>query len=171
MSKRLQEPQHSPYVSDGIQHGQPEWKIGGRLIRCNSSYFDEYLSRTGQLHGHFRWLNSRAIRHGEISRHLDAYYCAVLSKFILKTEFCEGSRGSDAPEGNHRGNTLDTAADSDKLSMLICIFETADDSEVVAIRFAPQMIRMRPYDTFPSFRLRPLMAVSKFFRLSASLTT
>ena len=157
MNIRFEDSEDLSHLTHTVEHGQAKREIRGGLIRSYPSYFDEYLGCSGELHIHFRLVENCAITHREILRKHEADYCVVLSKFSVgvDSEVCEGSGANDAPEGKYSGDILDPTTDYDKVSMLICVFETADDSEDVAIRFGPQTIRLRLYNTCPSFRSQP----------------
>ena len=156
MSVRLQKAQHSPDIADGVQHGQAEGEIGGRLIRSQLSYFDQYRGCSGELHVHFRWQDNRAVRVDRLIRQFEADYCVVLSKLMdTKTEVTPVAINGGIADSEICGDASYPTTDSNKLSMLISVFETTDDAKDSSICLGPQVIRLQPYDQCQSFWRQP----------------
>jgi hypothetical protein len=127
----------------------------GRLITSDPSYLDQYLSGANEMHIHFGWLDRRPVRTGDSIRgEVISNYCVILQKIF------PFSQGLVVPEFNvpiHtevNGKFPPATTNSNKLTMLISVFEAVDDSQDVAVSISPLLVRLQIYDECPSLRVQ-----------------
>ena len=132
---RLHSSEESPNRNYEAQRGVAEREIGTRLISSWTSRFDEYFCGASDLHIHFAWQDGRAIG-GTTRDVIKGEYCAVLRKFVRRN-----GRVDDLASfaTNSRGDTGATHASTDenKLTVLVRVFEAADDSDWVSAGVLP----------------------------------
>ncbi|MCH8992106.1 MAG: hypothetical protein IIA44_10220, partial [Acidobacteria bacterium] len=150
----LQQTQDSAHRIDCAKQGHAEWEIRGSLIPSYPSYYDKYLNGSGELHIHFGWVDNRAIGSQATGRRFPSNYCAVLSKVGRPRSDEDGLDIRTMAANNESGNKiLHTAADNNKLTVLIRVIEAANDTERISVGVRPQLIRLRRYDACLGVRM------------------
>ena len=159
-NKELQPLENFPHIEECTVHDRIEQVGIGRLVPSYPSYLDQYLSAAGEMHLHVGWLDKRPIGMGnsigrEIGREIIRDYCIVLEKLCSSGQDLMELNRLEATHGKVEGKVLPTATNSNKLTVLISVFEATDDSQDVEMRIAPMIVRLHIYDECPSLWMQP----------------
>ena len=141
--------QNPPHIRESQQHGFAESEVIGSSIPSYPSYFDQYLSSSGELHLHFGLLDNRTIGVFPL-RPSPTDYCAVFGKAV-SWEHLEGQRDNLTSDRYTADRVQDSSTNDDKLTVLIRSIETANSSEHGTPRSASHFIRLGLYDHCQSF--------------------
>ena len=149
---RVHLPQNEPDLPDRTQHGAEEFKSIGRAVPAYSSDRDMYNWGTAVMHLHFGW-SRRSIRWPGGQSGGD--YCAILRKTSM-TDAKVALGDELPPDVKIRSEVPNARTDDGKLSVLIRVVETIDDSEDSGIGPSSQLVRLHPYDECLYCRVHPL---------------
>ena len=154
-NKKLQTTENLLNIGKRHIHNAVDQEEVGGLIASDPSYLDQYLSGANEMHIHFGWLDKRPVGMGDsVSREGIRDWCIILQKILPL------SQGLVVPEFNVATHTeVDSefppaATDSNRLTMLVSVFEAADDSQDVAVSTRPLVVRLQGYDECPSLRVQ-----------------
>ena len=108
------------------------------------------------MHIHLGWFDKRTIGMEKTTiRESIRNYCIVLKKLSASPhEFMERDRFIETTNGKTSSKVTTATTDSDKLTMLIGVFEAVDDSQDVEMGVDPMSIRLQTYDECPSLRIQ-----------------
>lgn len=135
--------------------------VARRLIPSYPTYLDQYLSGGAQMHLHIGWLDNRVIDgvtnpieiRGEIKRD----YCVVLEKLGSRVQPAViRNRLGKTTQGERKRTFLTTAPNRDKLTVLISVFQSAEDAQTENIRgysHVGELVGLYAYDECPSLRM------------------
>lgn len=132
-----------------------------RLIPSYPTYLDQYLSGCAQMHLHIGWLDNRTVRVTnpvEVRREIKRDYCIVLEKLgrRIKRNMIVTNRLREATQGKGKRTILPTAPNRDKLTVLVSIFESAEDAKTdnfCGYSKVGELIGLYAYDECPSLRV------------------
>lgn len=164
-NKRLQTLKNAPHVRECSGHDGIESEVIGRLIPSYPGYLDQYLSGAGEMHLHIGWLDRRAIIKMMDSVKVDIIrdYCIILQKILTNSQQSSPWDGyRQIPNGKTQSEVLPTTTDGDKLTVLICVFEAADDSQDVEVSVVPKVVRLQAYNECLSVWMQAVDCSLKF---------
>ena len=162
-NKKLQLSKNSSHIGNRINNKTIKQEIIGRFIPLSPSYLDQYLSGAYEMHIHIGWLDRRTIRAGnsiEIGRESIRNYCIILKKLSASSQrLIEPDRLGQITHSKVEEKVLSSTPDSNKLTMLISVFESADNSQDIEMGTNSkifEMVRLQAYDECSSLRMQAL---------------
>ena len=171
-NKEFQLLENSLHLIEGTIHKGIEQEEQRRLIPLRSSYIDQYLSGSAEMHLHIGWFDKRPTGMAntvEIGRKNKWDWCIILQKFIPS---CQGlvisNRFSETTYGKAKDTVLSPTAEGDKLTVLISVFQAIDDSQSddIGVNLLPkktEVVRLQAYDDCSSLRVQSLGSGLKVF--------
>jgi hypothetical protein len=162
-NKRFQTLKNALHIGECTRHDGIEQEVVGRLIPSYPGYLDQYLGGAGEMHIHIGWFDRRPIIKVMESVKIDVKrdYCIILQKLCSSGQPFSPRDGCirQVPNSKTHSDILHTITDGYKLTMLICVFESADDSQIMSTRIESNLgglVRLQPYDECPSLRMQTL---------------
>lgn len=160
---RFQTLKDTPHIGEYVRHEGVEQEVVGRIIPSYPEYLDQYLGGAGEMHIHIGWFDRRPIIGVMESVKIDIKrdYCIILQKLCSSGQRSPPWDGCirKAPNSKTHNGVFHTITDGYKLTMLICVFESADDSQIMSTRIESKLVglvRLQPYDECPSLRMQTL---------------
>ena len=133
-----------------------------KLIPSFPTYLDQYLSGCAQMHIHIGWLDERPIGEfdlAKVGRQNKRDYCIILKKLVGGVQDAIiSNRFSETTCGKAKSAVLSTTTNSNKLAVLISVFQAIDDSQRddIGVNLLPEktgVVRLHRYDDCFSFRV------------------
>jgi hypothetical protein len=141
--------------------------VGGWLVPSYSGYFDQYISGSAEMHLHIGWLDKRPIwkaNASEIGRKDKRDYCIIFEKLTGGVQnLVVGNGFSESTHRKTKGAVLPSTTNSNKLTVLISVFETTDGTQDDIIHQIPKLVRLQLYDDRSCFRMQSLGGCLKTF--------
>ncbi len=143
--ERFQLGENAPDFKNSIPHEGVKQVHTRLLVPSEPGYLDEYLNGSGGVEN---WGNgAEGVRD----------YCIVLKKtgsICQQSINLNGRRKTAYGCGDNK--VLSSPNKKDKLTVLISVFESADDSECDIVGKLPELVRLQRYDECPSLRVQAL---------------
>ena len=153
-NKEFQSLENFTNIKEGDRHKVINQDVIGGLIPSYLGYLDRYLNGTTEMHLHVGWLDRRPIGITNApKRKWIRDYCIVFEKLCPSSqETLRLKRFSETTHGKVNSKVLPTTTYGDNLTVLICGFETAENTKSI-VRRKPmfhRLIRLQRYDECPS---------------------
>jgi len=165
-NKKFQTIENGTNIKKGNRQDVIKQHVVGGFIPSFVGYLDRYFYGTAEMHLHIGWLDRRPIGIMNTSRKFIRDYCIVLRNFCsCSQEFLAFNRLGKTTNNRINSKILPSTTNSEKLTVLVCVFETTEDTEGIVRGESEihRLIRLQRYDECPSLRMQTIEGMPNVF--------